>query len=98
VYRAKHRISYYGISNGQEAPKEIFNILSHQENTSQNDPAIPPTAARMAKIKKSGDSTCWQGCGKRGTLLPPLLVGLQPGSTTLEISLVVPQKIGHCTM
>jgi hypothetical protein len=30
---------------------------------------------------------------KRNT--PPLLVGLQAGTTTLEISLVVPQKIGH---
>jgi hypothetical protein len=28
---------------------------------------------------------------------PPLLVGLQIGSTTLEISLVVPQKIGRST-
>jgi hypothetical protein len=24
---------------------------------------------RMAKVKNSGDSRCWQGCGKRGTLL-----------------------------
>jgi hypothetical protein len=32
---------------------------------------------------------------KRNT--PPLLVGLQAGTTTLEISLVVPQKIGHST-
>ena len=28
---------------------------------------------------------------------PPLLVGLQAGTTTLEVSLVVPQKIGHRT-
>jgi hypothetical protein len=28
---------------------------------------------------------------------PPLLVGLQTGTTTLEISLTVPQKIGHST-
>jgi hypothetical protein len=28
---------------------------------------------------------------------PPLLVGLQACTTTLEISLVVPQKIGHST-
>jgi hypothetical protein len=28
---------------------------------------------------------------------PSLLVGLKTGSTTLEISLVVPQKIGHST-
>jgi hypothetical protein len=32
---------------------------------------------------------------KRNTL--PLLVGLQAGTTTLEISLAVPQKIGHST-
>jgi hypothetical protein len=30
---------------------------------------------------------------KRNT--PPLLVGLQTGTTTLEINLVVPQKIGN---
>jgi hypothetical protein len=28
---------------------------------------------------------------------PALLVGLQAGTTTLEISLVVPQKIEHIT-
>jgi hypothetical protein len=27
------------------------------------------TPVRMARIKNSGDSRCWQGCGKRGTLL-----------------------------
>jgi hypothetical protein len=32
---------------------------------------------------------------KRNT--PALLVGLQAGTTTLEISLVVPQKIRHST-
>jgi hypothetical protein len=26
------------------------------------------TSVRMAKIKNSGDSRCWQGCGERGTL------------------------------
>jgi hypothetical protein len=29
--------------------------------------------------------------------MPPLLLGLQAGITTLEIRLVVPQKIGHST-
>jgi hypothetical protein len=29
--------------------------------------------------------------------IPPLLVGLQACTTTLEISLAVPQKIGHST-
>jgi hypothetical protein len=27
------------------------------------------TPVRMAKIKNSGDSRCWPGCGERGTLL-----------------------------
>jgi hypothetical protein len=27
------------------------------------------TPVRMAKIKTSGDNTCWRGCGERGTLL-----------------------------
>jgi hypothetical protein len=27
------------------------------------------TPVRMAKIKTSGDSTCWRECGQRGTLL-----------------------------
>jgi hypothetical protein len=26
------------------------------------------TPVRMAKIKTSGDSRCWQGCGERGTV------------------------------
>jgi hypothetical protein len=30
---------------------------------------------------------------KRNT--PPLLMGIQAGTTTLEISLAVPQKVGH---
>jgi hypothetical protein len=27
------------------------------------------TPVRMAKIKNSDDSKCWQGCGERGSLL-----------------------------
>jgi hypothetical protein len=27
------------------------------------------TQVRMAKIKNSGNSRCWRGCGERGTLL-----------------------------
>jgi hypothetical protein len=46
----------------------------------------------MTKIKNSGDSRVriWR---KRSTY--PLLVELQAGTTTLEISLAVPQKIKH---
>jgi hypothetical protein len=62
----------------------VFNILNHQENANQNNSEIPPKPVKMAKIKNSGDCSCWQGCGERGT--PPILLGLQACTTTLEIS------------
>jgi len=72
-YRATQRILNRGISNGRGALKEMFKVLSHQGNANQIDSGIlsensilSPT---MAKIKNSGDSTCWRGCGERGTLL-----------------------------
>ena len=43
---------------------------------------------RISRIKNSGDSSCWQGCGERRNT-PPLLVGLQAGTTTLEINLAI---------
>jgi hypothetical protein len=46
---------------------------------------------RMSNIENSGDSRYWRGCENT----PPLLVGFQVGKTTQEISLMVPQKIGH---
>jgi hypothetical protein len=52
------------------------------------------TPVRMAKIKNSGDCRCCQGCLEN---TPALMVGLQTCTTTLEISLAVPQKIGHST-
>jgi hypothetical protein len=64
-YRAKERILNRGISNGLEILKELFTIISHQRNANQND----LTHIRMAKTKYSSDSTCWQGCWTRGTLL-----------------------------
>jgi hypothetical protein len=46
----------------------------------------------MAQIKNSGDSTCFQE-EKNNT--PLLLVRLQTGTTTQEINLEFPQKIGN---
>jgi hypothetical protein len=46
----------------------MFNILNHPRNANQNNPESPPTLVRMARIKNSGESICWQGCGERGTL------------------------------
>jgi hypothetical protein len=41
-YRAKQRILNCEILHGPEAPKEMFNILSHQGNANQNNPEILP--------------------------------------------------------
>jgi hypothetical protein len=51
--------------------KEIFNILRHQGNEVQITTTLKfhLIPVRMTKIKNSGDSRCWLGCGERGTLL-----------------------------
>ena len=41
-YTAKQRILNWGILNGWKALREMFNILSHWGNASQNDPEILP--------------------------------------------------------
>ena len=55
------------------------------------------TPVRMAKIKISGDTRCWQGCGERGTLLhcwwdckliPPLWKSVWQFLTKLDIVLL----------
>ena len=46
----------------------MFNILSHKGNENQMTLIVHLTSVRMAKIKNSGDSICWQGCRERGTL------------------------------
>ena len=46
----------------------------------------------MAKINKSGNDRCWQGCGETGNPLT-LLMGMQAGAATLENSMEVPQDI-----
>jgi hypothetical protein len=47
----------------------MFNILSHGEMQIKMILRFHFTPSRMAKIKNSGDSRCWQGCRERGTLL-----------------------------
>jgi hypothetical protein len=72
----------------------MFNILNHQGNPNQNNPEIPPHTRQMAKKQKlRGQQMMVRMWRNRNT--SPLLVGLQARTTTLEISFVVPQKIGH---
>jgi hypothetical protein len=52
-YRAKQRILNRGISNGQEALKEMFKVLCHQEVTNQNNFEFSSYTIRMAQIKIS---------------------------------------------
>ena len=68
-YRTKQRIHNRGILNSQEAPKEMFNILSHQGNANQDDPEILPHTSQNGKINNSCDSRCWWTRWERGTLL-----------------------------
>jgi hypothetical protein len=52
------------------------------------------TPVRIAKIKKLCNSSGCRRCRARGNT-PPLLVRVQTCTTTLEINLVVSQKIGN---
>jgi hypothetical protein len=40
-YRPEERILNRKISNGQEALKDLFKVLSHQGTVNQSDPKIP---------------------------------------------------------
>jgi hypothetical protein len=53
------------------------------------------TLTKMAKLKIQVTAHADTDMENRNT--PPLLVGLQTGTTTLEISLELPQKIGNCS-
>jgi hypothetical protein len=56
------------------------------------------TPVRMAKIKNSGDSRCWQGCGERETLLhSPIVGGIASLYNHSENQSGGSSKIGHNT-
>ena len=48
----KEKILNRGISNAWETLKEMFNILSHQENANQKNPEIPPYSNHYSLEKK----------------------------------------------
>jgi hypothetical protein len=55
--------------NGLESPEKSSTSLIIKEMQINTTLRLYLTPVRMAKIKNSGDSRCWQGCEKRGTLL-----------------------------
>jgi hypothetical protein len=60
-YRAKQRILKRGISSGQEKLKECPMSLVIREMQIKTTLRFYLKPIRMAKIKNSSDSTCWQG-------------------------------------
>jgi len=82
--RAKQRTVNRGISSGREACKEMSKVI--WEMQIKTTLRFHHTYIRKAKTKTLRDSTCWQGD------TPPLLVGMQTCTTTLEINLEVSQK------
>ena len=71
----------------------MFKGLSDQRNANQNNLKFQLTTIRMAK-----NINPWVTMSERMWRMkntPPLLVGLQTGTTTLEISLEVLQKTGN---
>jgi hypothetical protein len=68
-YRAEQIVLSREISDGRETLKEMFIMVSHQGNANKMTMLFRLTPFRTAKIKNSRDSTCWGGCGARGTLL-----------------------------
>jgi hypothetical protein len=55
------------------------NVLSLKHGTIGETLRFHLTPVRMAKIKYSGNSTCWRGCGERGKRLCRLHVCLVLG-------------------
>ena len=51
-YRVSQTIHNRGISNGQEALKAMFKVLSHQEIEDQNDLQIPLYTNQNGKDQK----------------------------------------------
>jgi hypothetical protein len=67
-YRAKQRFSTEEYQMGKKL-KKCSTSLGIREMQIKTTLRLQLTPVRMAKIKNSGDSRCWQGCGKRGILL-----------------------------
>jgi hypothetical protein len=58
-----------GAVSGCSSFRLLFNILNHRGNAIKKPVRFHLTPVRMAKMRNSGDSRCWRGCGERGILL-----------------------------
>jgi hypothetical protein len=74
----------------------MFNILNHQGNANQNNPEIS-TSHQSEWLRSKFVVRADAVENVENEEHSSLLVGLQAGTTTLEISLMIPQKIGHST-
>ena len=55
---------------GQQVYENMLNITDHQGNANQNhNETSPPTWEKCLIIKKKRNNKCWQGCGKKETLV-----------------------------
>jgi hypothetical protein len=77
---------------------KMFTIISHQGNTNENDPEILPYTNLNGKDQKLKLQHMLARMGRKRNATP-FLVGLQTGTNTLEINLVIPQEIRNsgCT-
>jgi hypothetical protein len=81
----------------------MFNILNHQDNTNQSNPLVPPhTSAAGSKIQNEWLHSEIQMTADTGKDVEKeehfsITGGIVRSYKPLEISLAVPQKIGHNT-
>ena len=68
-YRSKKEFSPEEIQMAERHLKKYSTSLVIREMQIKTTLRFHFTPVRMPKIKNSGDSRCWQGCGERGTLL-----------------------------
>jgi hypothetical protein len=52
-----------------DSPRDLRTTCEIREMQIKTTLRFHLTPVRMAKIKNSGGSRCWRGCGERGTLL-----------------------------